>query len=192
MRDSEIADHYQVLQLSPNADLETIQRVFRHLAKRFHPDNAETGDAQRFREIVEAFQVLSDPTARAAYDARWEEARRFRWRVFDQRTAMDDIDGDRRIRAAILSLLYTARRNDPTSPGMGDVHLEQLLGCPEAHLRFHLWYMKENGWIQRLDTGALAITAGGVDRVAEQGGPLRDAFFKLKPGNQDGGASEAA
>lgn len=38
-------DHYETLQLSPHAHTNTVERVFRHLAKRFHPDNARTGDA---------------------------------------------------------------------------------------------------------------------------------------------------
>jgi hypothetical protein len=55
---------------------------------------------------------------------------------------------------------------------MGGVHLEQILGCPEEHMTFHLWYLRENGWVQRLDNGMLAITASGVDRVMELGGPM--------------------
>lgn len=192
MSEIDMVDHYEALQLSPAADAETIQRVFRHLAKRFHPDNAASGNADRFRQIVEAFRVLSDPEERACYDARYEQMRSTQWRVFDQRTTMDDVEGDRRIRAAILALLYTARRNEPQSPGLGDVHLETLLGCPETHLHFHLWYMKENGWIQRLENGMLAITAKGVDRVADDGGPMRDALYRLRPGSEGGAAFEAA
>jgi curved DNA-binding protein len=47
-------DHYETLQISPNADVDTIQRVFRMLAQRFHPDNAETGNADRFRALHDA------------------------------------------------------------------------------------------------------------------------------------------
>ena len=42
--------------------------------------------------------------------------------------------------------------------------LSQFLGCPIEHINFHLWYLKEKGWIQRTDTGMFAITAEGVDR----------------------------
>jgi curved DNA-binding protein CbpA len=41
-------DYYEALQLSPNADLETIERVFRMLAKRYHPDNDQTGNVDKF------------------------------------------------------------------------------------------------------------------------------------------------
>ena len=38
-------------------------------------------------------------------------------------------------------------------------------------MKFHIWYLKENGWVERLDTGQYAITAGGVDKVMEEGVP---------------------
>jgi curved DNA-binding protein CbpA len=174
-------DHYEVLQLSPRADQATIQRVFRLLAKRFHPDNHESGDADRFKEVMEAFRVLSNPIRRAEYDAQYEERREMRWRVFDQRSAHDDVASDRRLRDAVLSLLYAARRADPDQPGVGMLELERLLDCPEQHMKFHIWYLKENGWIQRLESGMLAITASGVDRVLETDEPSKDATPLLTP-----------
>src|SRR5216683_930903 len=44
-----VTDHYEVLQVNPKADPETIHRVYRILAQRFHPDNAETGSSEIFR-----------------------------------------------------------------------------------------------------------------------------------------------
>ena len=184
-------DHYEVLQLSPRADQETIQRVFRHLAKRLHPDNADSGDGGRFAQVMQAFQVLSDPKARAKYDARYESRREARWRIFDQETSGSDVAADRRVRTAILSLLYTARRNDADRPGLGVLDLERLLGCPEQHMNFHLWYLKENGWVERLENGTIAITASGVDRVLDLGGPARDATNLLTAGNGNGGSHPA-
>jgi len=73
MPESQAIDYYEVLQLSPRADQDTIQRVFRHLAKRLHPDNAESGDAARFEQVMRAFEVLSDPARRAKYDAGYEQ-----------------------------------------------------------------------------------------------------------------------
>ncbi len=171
MSDSQVPDHYEVLQLSPRADADTISRVFRHMAKRLHPDNVDSGDAERFGAIMEAFRVLSDPDLRAAYDARYDRMREKQWRIFDQDTTLDDVAADRRIRGALLSILYSARRNDAENPGVGIVDLERLLGCPEEHMKFHIWYLKENGWVQRLENGHFAITASGVDKVMEMGMP---------------------
>lgn len=175
-------DHYEALQVSPRADQETIERVFRHLAKRFHPDNSESGDADRFKEVMEAFQVLSDPEQRARFDANYQAAREARWRVFDQASATDGVESDRRLRTALLSILYAARRNDTDRPGVGNVDLERLLGCAEEHMKFHLWYLRENGWVQRTENGQWAITATGVDRVLESGGPMQHGMQLLNPG----------
>ena len=53
------SDHYEAFQLNPNADSETIDRVYRILAKRYHPDNQETGDAAKFETMLHTgfFQI---------------------------------------------------------------------------------------------------------------------------------------
>ena len=66
MTDKPWADHYETLQLSSSADPETVERVYRLLAKRFHPDNDVSGDPARFSQVQAAYEVLSDPRARAA------------------------------------------------------------------------------------------------------------------------------
>jgi len=161
-------DYYNLLQLSPNADQDTIDRVYRILVKRYHPDNQDTGNADKFKQVVEAYRVLSDPETRAAYDVQYDDNRSLVLKIFDDASQPDGYDGDRRIFEGILSILYISRRRDPTRGGMGIVQMENLLACPEEHLEFHVWYLREKGWIERLDNGLLAITASGVDRVMEQ------------------------
>ncbi len=46
--------------------------------------------------------------------------------------------------------------------------LESILGCPSQHLEFPLWYLKQRGWVERLDSGLLAITADGVDKLGTE------------------------
>src|SRR5215212_6495264 len=141
MPESPLPDHYEVLQLSPHADQETVERVFRHLAHRYHPDNRDSGNADRFTELVDAYRVLSDVEKRAQYDAKYEGVRETRWRIFGQESATDEIASDARIRQATLSILYVARRNSSDEPGVGIVELERLLSCPEQVMRFQMWYM---------------------------------------------------
>jgi curved DNA-binding protein CbpA len=165
MSERPFVDYYEVLQLSPNASGDTIERVYRILAKRYHPDNVDTGDAQMFAQLREAFDVLSSTESRAKYDVRHEQNRSMTWKVFAQDTAGDGRENDRRLLHGILSVLYIARRRDPLNGGLGTVTLEKILGCPAQHLEFPLWYLKERGWMQRLDNGMLAITADGVDKL---------------------------
>ena len=160
-------DYYEILQLSPNADYDTVERVFRMLAKRFHPDNEKTGTAEKFNLIVAAHKALSDPEKRAAYDVEYDKAQTVRWKIFDETPSPENGDGDKKIQQGILSVLYTARRQDALNPSVGIYELERLLGCPEKHMEFHIWYLKEKGWIHRTDSGGFAITASGVDAVME-------------------------
>jgi len=76
-------DFYEVMQLSPNADADTISRVYRMLAFRYHPDNKETGNSEMFIRLSTAYQILSDPEKRANYDGR-PAARRIRDKNLNQ------------------------------------------------------------------------------------------------------------
>jgi len=180
----QLPDHYEILQVSPRADRATIERVFRHLAKRYHPDNRDSGNTDAFSRLVEANRVLSDPEERARYDVLYEQVKAAQWRIFDQETTRSEIAADSRIRNAILALLYVARRNDCMNPGVGALELERTLGCPESLMEFHVWYLREHGLIKRDESGGLAITAAGVDRVLERGGPEKPVTHLISAGEQ--------
>jgi hypothetical protein len=168
-----VTDYYEVLQVNPKADPETIHRVYRLLAQRFHPDNAETGSADIFRDILNAYQVLSDPERRAAYDVNLHVNRQLRWRVFSQGEPAVGKPAEKAKRRGILDLLYTARVNQPNQAMVSLHELEELLGCPREHLEFSLWYLKENGLVTRSDAGRYSITAKGVDQAeAEEVRPM--------------------
>jgi curved DNA-binding protein len=169
MNQNSYVDYYEDLQVSPNADLETIERVYRLLAKRYHPDNSLTGNNEKFNIITLAFKVLSDVEKRAAFDAKYEDARNQRLKTLSNVSLSEGFDNNQQIRDAILSILYSDRRQNPSDSGVGSWRLEKLLGWPEKVLEFHIWYLKEKGWIQRIDNGGYAITASGVDIVEEDG-----------------------
>ena len=62
-------DYYEILGLSKNASGDEIKKAFRTLARKFHPDvNKEPGAEAKFKEINEAYSILSDNQKRAQYD----------------------------------------------------------------------------------------------------------------------------
>lgn len=185
----EFVDLYELLQVSPNAELDTIQRVFRLLAQRYHPDNGETGNEPLFQQLLRAYQTLSDPVQRAAYDSKHRAEVKRTWEVFDKTTEPNSRHAERRKREGILGLLYRKRQTHPAQPGMNVRELEELLGIPREHLEFSIWYLKETGDVRPGDNGRIAISAKGVDTyegpvhtaVADEDGTEPRTRFHLLP-----------
>ena len=65
---AEKRDLYQVLGVNKGASKDDIKSAYRKLAKKYHPDNHETGDAEKFKEVQEAYDILYDDQKRSAYD----------------------------------------------------------------------------------------------------------------------------
>ena len=171
MTNAEPVDHYETLQISPNADADTIQRVFRLLAQRFHPDNKETGNAARFRALHEAYSVLSVPEKRAQYDVHHQAVREARWRFVANAAAGDsDVEQEQQLRGTILEILYARRRAEPGNPAFSQYELSQLTGRPREHLVFPIWYLIQKKFVMRDDSSSLTITVDGVDYIEQNSG----------------------
>ena len=164
MNGSSFIDFYDVLQISPNADEDTVQQMFRHLAKKWHPDNPE-GDSERFRLLVEAHKTLTNPEKRASYDLRYQRFWEAKWNLSADASGGRAYVEDSEVRESLLSLYYVQRRSKMNDPGLGEMEVARLLRIPIHLIEFHIWYLKEKGWIQRLENGHLALTALGVDEA---------------------------
>jgi len=74
-------DYYKILGISRDASKDEIQRAYRKLARKFHPDlNKEAGSEEKFKEINEAYEVLKDPAKREKYDqfgSNWQQGDNF-------------------------------------------------------------------------------------------------------------------
>ena len=161
---SKIEDYYEILQISPNAEPETVHRVYRMLAQRFHPDNGESGNDHRFRQVVEAYRVLSDAEERAKYDVTHARLKQERWRlVSGNAQAENEFESEQLIRLVILELLYTRRRTELENPGMTLLDLEALTGRAREHLEFTIWFLNQRKLVTRSDGSVLTITADGVE-----------------------------
>ncbi len=167
MNDDSISDYYEDLQVSPNADQETIERVYRMLAKRYHPDNGCTGCVDKFDVVTKAYQALSDPVKRAAYDIGYEQIKHRRWKLASAVVPSSNGNGngnrDQEIRNAVLSVLYIERRNDPSAASVGLWHLEKILGMAG----------KNPGIPHLVSQGKGLDSAHGFGRVCHHGGRCR-------------------
>ena len=164
----EILDYYEFLQISPNAEPDTIHRVYRFLAARVHPDNPATGDAQKFFLLQQAYDVLSNPERRAEYDAtRKNEVSRpaplSTWIDF-----MDNMEGELNRRLALLAVLYFQRRTNPYKPEVSLFDIERRMGFPRDYLEFTAWYLRNKGYVTQADNSDFTLTVQGVDFVETQ------------------------
>ena len=162
MSAEEFVDHYEILEISPNAGSATVERVFRYLAKKHHPDVSDQNDIVYFTQLVEAFDTLRDPERRALFDAAYEQQKQAKVELVE--TASNSSD-DTIQRYELLSLLYAQRKRNFKKPGIGLGTIESLVNYPAEDVNFHLWYFREKGWIGREESGQFSITADGVDQV---------------------------
>ena len=156
-------DYYEALQVSESAEPETISRVYRIFAQRYHPDNRETGNEVRFREITEAYHVLSNPERRAQFDATHQNQKKERWRLVTAGVESENnFELEQIVRLTVLEALYTKRRLEPQNPGIFLLELEKLIGRPREHLEFTIWFLAQKKLINT-DDARMYLTADGVE-----------------------------
>lgn len=158
-------NYYEFLQINPNAQPETIRRVYRFLAGRFHPDNPETGDTEKFLLLNRAYAVLSDPERRAKYDLTIQSDGAKSSSAFESVDFLDGIEGELNRRLAVLALLYRRCRADVHNPRVSLLDLEAQMGFPRDYLDFTTWYLQSKKYITREDNSDFALTTLGVDYV---------------------------
>jgi curved DNA-binding protein CbpA len=182
--EDDFVDFYELMQISPAAEAETIHRVYRMLAARYHPDNTETGDPERFLLLTRAYQTLSNPERRGAYDAAYQLRQARPIRIFELKEFIGSVDGEANRRLGILCLLYNRRRLSPENPGLSVLEFEQMMSFPREHLMFTFWFLKEKGHIRSEHNGNYSITVDGADYV-EQHLPAHREMRKLLSSSEE-------
>jgi curved DNA-binding protein len=161
-------DYYEFLQISPHADVDTIHRVYRYLAARFHPDNPESGNAEMFRLLKMAFDTLSNRSRRAEYDSLCRlEAAETR-PLSNSIDFMDSVEGEMNRRVAVLAVLYFKRRANSRFPEVSLAEIERRMGFPRDYLDFTTWYLLKKGYVSKADNSDFTLTAEGVDYIETQ------------------------
>ena len=182
-------DYYEILQLSRKADMETVHRVYRIMAARFHPDNPDSGDPERFLLLSQAYRILSDPARRAQYDALRGTERHRPLPLFQARAFVDEKEGEVNRRLGVLCLLYAQRRRNPDHPSIALVELEELMSIPREYLEFTLWYLKQKRYVEMDQAADFSLTAAGVDFVEEHT-LAQDILLRLLAGGGSRSAQE--
>lgn len=159
-------DYYEILGVNPNCSARGLETAYHALAKRYHPDHAENPDVARFTEVIEAYKALKDPQQRADYDQLYATSTGFTFSenpegASDEQSALSDADAH----AKILMYLYKRRREQAQDAGIGRYFIREMLNCSEELFDFHLWYLKEKGFIITTEQGTVAITIDGVDQI---------------------------
>ena len=103
-------NYYEILGIGRDASKNEIKKVYRILAKKYHPDvNKSANSEEKFKEITEAYEVLSDPNSRRNYDITqypefdkyWADSRRY---------DKDELTGDEIIRMVFDSFLMRSSK----------------------------------------------------------------------------------
>jgi curved DNA-binding protein CbpA len=192
MNEMSVRNYYEVLQLSPNAAQLVITKVYRLLAAYYHPDNKQTGDEEKFKQVLKAYEVLSDPARRSKYNLEylgqsadhgntsvptdkkpsWFQTRdglKGKLANFENGNSNPESNGSERgLRQLMLLALYDNRRSNPRNPEISLLVLSELLGCPIEGLEFSNWYLREKGLIQISESADFSITIDGVDYVEKE------------------------
>lgn len=123
-----MVDYYQILEVNPSATLNEIKQSFRTLALKYHPDKNKNSESskEKFMQIIEAYEVLSDQYARKRYDSINSEKRsnqvgRERW--------VPSADFRKTYSYSEIKKQYT---NDTITGGMWDISERTSMGMWKA------------------------------------------------------------
>jgi len=174
-------DHYAVLGIDPKSDSETIQQAYSKLAQRYYPNNAETGDPEKFEALNLAYEVLSDPQQRIIFDKVKGVGQDEGTPKFTGVSFFDALGREAVLRTVVLCVLYDRRLNKPSTPSLSMRHLELIVEATAVQIGSALWYLKQRGWAASDDKSSLQITVDGIEYL-ENNRPLpEDVMPLIKP-----------
>lgn len=167
MEATSFVDYYKIMGVKPDVTADDLGRRFHRLAKRFHPDNPQTGNRERFDLLVEAHNMLKDPAKRSQYDVLYHQivGTPQSYAGDGNGSGGDTVGQDVDTQTKLLSVFYNRRRHSIRDPGVPEMELERIFNCKIEALEFHLWYLKAKRWIERLENGMFSITVEGIDHV---------------------------
>lgn len=130
-------NYYDILEVSRTASQDTIKRMYKYLAKKYHPDTNESEDAEeRFKQIAVAYEVLGDADSRSRYDAELYWTEHYQAQQEDSFSQADDRKDNEAVYSTNESSAYTEEYRTPSSKKKVKIWL-RILAIP-AYIGFWL------------------------------------------------------
>ena len=174
--DTTKVDHYTVLQVSTTAEPGTIDSAYDFLSRRYHPSSPATANPLIYNRLVEAYQVLSDPLKRTAYESERSLNKNGAAVAKGERNRVTIT----KIRNEMLELLYWRRVESPYKPVITIHEFETILKLPKDQMEFNLWFLRDKGLIARNDNACFVITAEGVAAAEKLASEAVDAVLEME------------
>jgi hypothetical protein len=178
-------NYYELLQVDRDAHPTIIRYAYRFLAAMYHPDNSESGNAEKFRIITEAWRTLSDDGKRAAYDmslgakalqapqagptpggsgaSSADFGKHSLPKIPKTGISFDEVE----LRLAILQILLIQRKKKPLQGGATAKMVMDILDINDIPLvEFAFWYLREKGLVE-MGERVFMISVRGVDYIVD-------------------------
>jgi curved DNA-binding protein CbpA len=169
LRRADFKDFYAVLGVERSASSEEIATAYHALATQYHPNTPRTGDRAMFAKVNEAYEVLSDPAARAEYEKSLAPATvEIETPRFSGPKFFDSLRESNRRRLAVLCVLFDHRQRNPARPTMTFRELEPLLALTTDELNFTLWFLRQRGLVLIDDKSSMQVTVDGMEYLERQ------------------------
>jgi len=177
-------DYYEVLGVSKTADATELKKAYRKLAKQYHPDvNKDAGAEDKFKEINEAYEVLSDPQKKASYDRFGHNGPQggFGGGGF----SFEDVMGQSGFGSIFEEMFGGGFRRDPNAPRKGDDYSQQyVLTLKEAFEGKEITVTGVDGTSKTIDVPAgvrngMDLRLKGLGGPGHNGGPTGDLYIKI-------------
>lgn len=156
-------DHQEILRAASAHNPEALERIYRKLAKHYHPDNQQTGSAEEFLRLQEAYSIVSDPR-RSQLSLVTDSA-------FGRGTAEDATAGDvteilvngEQQRMRILVLLFRRKAKNLHNAAVSPLEISAATKTSQEETDFALWYLQSKRAVVCGESSGYEITTEGID-----------------------------